>query len=81
MRNGDSKLFLNKPKLSQMLELRLNGYALTSLAILFNCDRSSIAYQCDKFHARPLDQVVTFERILKQVLPKKEIIRHNVTIW
>lgn len=68
MRKNDTKIFLDKQKLTQMLNMRRSGYALTSLAIIFGVDRTSIAYQCDKYLIKPLEETYTLERIIEDVL-------------
>lgn len=81
MLKGNKKLFVDKSKLSQMLALRYSGYALTSLAILYNCDISSIRFWCDRFHVKP-KEVYTIERFLRQILPQgQQEIRRNVVFW
>ena len=53
MRNGDTKLFNNNPKLlKDMLEMRRAGLSVETLAYLFRCDRSSIRYQCKKHNVK-----------------------------
>lgn len=73
MRINDKKVFLDKEKLYQMINLRLNGIAVSSLALFFNVDRSSISYQCDKYLIEPNDEVYTLERIISKVLPKPDL--------
>ena len=81
MKQGNKKLFLNKIILTQMLNLRLNGLALSSLAWIYNCDRDSISKQCAKYGIEPdhiyhkfaapaPHQVFLLERIVSQILPK-----------
>lgn len=78
MRLNDKKIFLDKSKLYEMLNLRRSGYALTTLAIMYDCDISSIRYQCDKFYVQPIDETYTLERIISQVLPKPEPVTYKV---
>src|SRR5260221_11247967 len=74
MRQGDKKTFIQKNKLYAMLNLRLNGLAMSSLALLFGVDRSSIAYQCEKYQIGPQDDsIYTIERIISQIIPKQNI--------
>ncbi len=71
MKKGNKKIFLNKPRLYQMLNLRRNGLALTSLAVIYNCDRTSVAYHCKEYQIAPIDEeVYDLERIISQILPK-----------
>lgn len=71
MRKNDKKVFLNKEKLTEMLNLRINGYAIRSLATKYGVDTSSIRYQCDKYLINPMDEeVYDVGRIVSQVLPQ-----------
>lgn len=78
MRKNDKKIFLDKVKLTQLLNLRLNGFALTSLAYLFNCDVMSVWHQCKKYQIEPLEDVYTIERIIKAVIPKPQPLTYRV---
>ena len=69
MLKGNTKLFLDKQKLYQMLNLRRNGLTITTLAIMFDCDHTSIQAQCDKYGIHPIDEVYGIERIIAQVIP------------
>ncbi len=42
------KVFSDKKKLSNMLEMRLEGFSLKSLATIFGVDFSTIYYHCKK---------------------------------
>lgn len=68
MRKGDHKLFSEKPLLYQVVALRLNGYATTSLAILFNCHRSSVESQLERYAIAPMGQIYAIERIASHAL-------------
>ena len=68
MRQGDTKLFSDRDRLCQLVNLRLNGYASTSLAIIFNCHRSSVESQLQRYGILPLDTIYTIERIAANVL-------------
>jgi hypothetical protein len=68
MRTGDHKLFAEKPLLYRAVNLRLNGYATTSLALIFNCHRSSIETQLDRYQVTPIGPVYTIERIASDAL-------------
>lgn len=79
MRKNDKKIFLDKPTLYRMLNLRKTGLTVTTLAIMFNCDYSSIRAQCDKYGIEPLEEVwperITggmvygIERIIAEIIP------------
>lgn len=70
MRLGDKKIFQDKQKLYSLVNLRINGYAHTSLAVIFSCDISSIRAQCDKYGIIPQGEVYTIERLVKDILPQ-----------
>lgn len=72
-----TRLFLNKKKLLELLTLRRSGWGITSLALYFNCDESSIRYQCDKYGVSPETKTerkdgrrrtVNVERVIAQTL-------------
>lgn len=68
MRLYDHKIFQDREKLAEMLDLRLGGYSISALATLFKCDKSSIRYQCDKYNVEPpYKEVYAVERIASQV--------------
>lgn len=70
MKQGDKKLFLDRDKLTQMINLRRNGLTVTTLAIMFGCDYSSIRAQCDKYGIVPrVDVIYGIERIIAQIIP------------
>lgn len=69
MKLGNVKIFKDKSKLYQITNLRINGYALTSLAFLFGCDRSSLGYHFEKYQIVPLVPVHTIERIAVKAFP------------
>lgn len=79
MKKGNKKIFVrDKDLLSQMLALRYYGYALTSLANMFGCDRTSISHHCKMFHIRPVEQVYTIERIVSQIIPKEQPTTYKI---
>lgn len=72
MRQGDTKLFKDKQKLYKMVNLRRNGWAFTSLELIFGCSRISIQDQCKKYQIYPLNEVFTIERIISKSFPKAD---------
>lgn len=46
-------VFIDKNKLLEMLFLRRVGWTFVSLAELYNCDRTSLRYQCRKYQVFP----------------------------
>lgn len=77
MRKGDVKIFADRQKLFQMVNLRRIGWAETSLGMLFGCDRSSIKEQCQKYKINPLRNIYTIERIASKAMP----FERNKTDW
>jgi len=53
VRKGDNKIFNDKKRLYGLVELRRAGWSISTLSILFNCDRTSIRLQCDKYGIIP----------------------------
>lgn len=73
MLKGNTKLFTHdKGKFYQMVNLRIIGVATSSLGLLFNCDRSSIESQLDKYFINPKEQIYTIERIVSNALPESK---------
>lgn len=70
MRKNDKKLFLNKRKLWDMLNYRLNGYGISTLSLMYHCDAKAIRYQCEKYKIEPKGNVYVVERIVSKVAPK-----------
>lgn len=69
MRQHFKKVFANKENLYSMINLRRNGWGVTSLAVIFGCDWTSVRDQCQKYGILPLNGVYTIERIESKVLP------------
>ena len=58
MRKGDKKiLFTNPDKVTLLVNLRLNGWSLPSLATYLNCDKSSLRHWLNKYQIEPLEAV------------------------
>ncbi len=64
--------FKDRLKLTEMLNLRLNGYSVYSLGYLYNCNRKSIEFQCNKYDVVPVDQVYRIERLVAKFFPQPE---------
>lgn len=62
------KIFYNKPLLYRLVNLRINGYAYSSLAGIFGVDISSVRHQCDKYELMPVEDIYTIERLITHVL-------------
>lgn len=46
-------VFKDRNKLLEMLSLRRQGWTFVSLSELYNCDRTSLRYQCRKYQIFP----------------------------
>lgn len=68
MKQGDHKIFLDKEKLYLMVNYRINGFSIFTLAEMFQCDTSSVRYQLDKYEIRPPKEVYTLERIIAPII-------------
>ena len=68
MRKGDNKLFLDLDKLSTMLNLRRCGTAYDTLALYYQCDRTSIEEQCKKYGVYPEIEVLGVRAVVKLFL-------------
>lgn len=67
-------VFVNKDKLLEMLSLRKAGWTFVSLAELYNCDRTSLRYQCRKYQVFPQKTKFNFNPHLLEVFDPKRII-------
>jgi len=70
MRLHDKKLFTDKEMLLQMLNLRVEGYSVSALSTLYNCDKKAIRYQCKKYNVHSDDEIYSVERITFQTIPR-----------
>ena len=71
MKQGNKKVFLNQAKLTEMLNLRRNGFSYNILAKMFGCDRTSLAFQADRYQVKP-ETVYNLKGIVSKFLPKPE---------
>jgi len=73
MKKGNKKIFNNKELLYELINLRLNGWAYTSLGIHFNCDRKAVEKQCKKYDIdKATENIFNIGRIVSQYTPKIE---------
>lgn len=73
MTQGDKKLFKDKEKLYIAVNLRISGWAFTSIALHLNCHRTSLESQFKKYDIKPLSEsTYTIERIASNVLKSRE---------
>lgn len=77
MNTGGQKIFLDKKKLSQLIQLRKNGVSEGSLALMFGCAKSSIITQLQKHHVKKPSKVFSAQLntrwVLKDLREKGEI--------
>jgi hypothetical protein len=59
-------VFKDKTKLYEMVNLRVNGWSLQSLAFLYECDWTSIEHQCRKYQIEPAEDVFKITNILRK---------------
>lgn len=71
MRLHDRKLFKDTDKLSHMLNLRMQGWTLESLAIYFKCHKTSVEAQCDKYGVIPLEPTVGVESMGRRIMSRQ----------
>lgn len=80
-------IFIDKEKLVEMLGLRRAGWTFVALAEFYNCDRTSIRYQCRKYQIFPTktefisnsSEVFNPKRIATQIVVK--IVPHKISNW
>ena len=71
MKVGNRKKFLNQALLTEMLNLRRNGFSYNILAVMFGVDRTSLSFHCDRYEIKP-EEVINFKGIVSTFLPKPE---------
>ena len=76
MVKGGKKIFVDRSKLSQLLNLRNNGLSLTSLATLFSVDNMTIHHQLKKYQVEKPTEVYDIHRLLKNIIPQPLTMRH-----
>jgi hypothetical protein len=76
MVKGGKKIFVDRAKLSQLLNLRQNGLSLTSLATLYSVDTMSISHQLKKYQVEKPAEVYDIHRLLKNIIPQPLTMRH-----
>ena len=68
MRTGDKRIFDDEKLLKEMLELRSAGWSYLKLAKKYNCDHTSILYQCKKAN----NGGIVIKKILNPDRPKRQ---------
>ena len=74
MRENDKKIFENKILLYEMFDLRKKGWSYIALGRKFNCDHTSIIYQCQKNNIQKIIYPI-------KKVQKKEIKKNNFPGW
>lgn len=59
---GYKKPFIDKHNLYLLINFRIEGYSLNSLASLFHCDKKAVSSQLKRFSISPENQVIIFKR-------------------
>ncbi len=78
MIKGTHKVLHNKAKLYQMLNLRLMGFSLTSLAAIYGVDWTSIRHHTRYYQIpRPINTINLFA-IVSQAIPKQEPLTYKI---
>lgn len=72
MTKGDKKVFLDKEKLYLLINYRLSGFAISTLATIFSVDKSSVRYQLHRFSIPrpPKTNVYSVEFIVSPIISK-----------
>lgn len=70
MKQGNVKRFLDKERLEQMIKLRRKGYAIKSLALMFDVDTSTIRFHLHKYYITNPEEVFNIQRIVEKILPE-----------
>lgn len=67
-------IFRDKEKLLEMLSLRSAGWTFVALSEYYNCDRTSLRYQCRKYKVFPIKTV--YIKNSNEVFNPKRIASH-----
>lgn len=74
MQRGRGFIFENKRNLYLLLNFRLNGYTIDSLALIFHCDKKAIRYHCEKNEYFPLtDERISVLKTVGEAIVESEI--------
>lgn len=66
-------------KLLEMLALRRAGYSFNFLADLYDCDRTTLRYQCRKYQIFPIKQIQIPNSKAKEIFNPERIV-HDIII-
>lgn len=77
MKQGQNRIF-DKQKLYLLVNYRLSGFAISTLSIIFSCDKSSIRHQLHKYSipSPSRTSVYAIECIISPI-----IYRHQSSEW
>lgn len=76
---GYRKIFLNEQNLYLLLNYRIEGYTLRSLAALFHCDKNAVRSQMDKYY-RAFPQMGTISFLLDMRSALSQEIKQRGTV-
>ena len=71
MRSSYHRIFNDKEKLYQAINLRASGWSFSDLAQMFKCDRDSIRQQCLKYGIQP-SEVFNLGKTIGSVLNSQD---------
>jgi len=69
MKKGQKTTFSNKNTLEEMVQLRRHGVAISSLAIIYGVDNSTIRWHLRRYYITNPNEVYSIERIVAKLLP------------
>lgn len=67
----NTRPFSDRDLLIEAVNLRINGWALSSLALLYTVDKSSLRGQFKKYRVRPKTDVYIVERIVMKPISQQ----------
>lgn len=72
------RVFKQPTVLEQMLLLRLAGLSYKQIAVLFNCDYTTVYHHCKKYEIKQTQRIVITPFILSIISrrPEEELIQH-----
>lgn len=70
MKKGNRRIFNDKEALQEMLTLRDKGWSLIALATRFDCDHTSIIFQCRKHGVKPISEKIITIKQTRHLKPR-----------
>lgn len=74
MKKSGTFIFKDSNKLLEMLMLRRQGWTFYALAELYNCDRTSLRYQCRKYQIFPIKTIQIRNDKSKEIFDPRRIV-------